>query len=138
MTKANKRKLLKLAAKAAGIEIKWNSSFPGGGCYMRRVTPEPADPLSKWLPWDPCIDEADSYRLARDLKMNIKFYQRMVGINLNGRFMSWCKWGCGSPSATAEEAIVYTAAAVGRSLEAASTPTQNSTMSMASRRLTGR
>lgn len=64
------RELLEAAAKAAGIELtKWCAEFPGGGVYLRRVVPEPPEPFSKELSWNPLTDDGDALRLAVDTKV---------------------------------------------------------------------
>lgn len=57
----NKRELLELAAKGAGIEIEWSDAWRS---YTRRVLPEPVEPYSEWLPWNPLTDDGDAFRLA--------------------------------------------------------------------------
>ena len=34
--------------------------WPGGGCLVRRVVPEPEHPGSKWVPWRPLNDDHDA------------------------------------------------------------------------------
>ncbi len=58
------RELLELAAKAAGIEVRWREDDIYRGSFERRVTPEPEAPMSKWLYWRPLTDDGDALRLA--------------------------------------------------------------------------
>ena len=44
------QELQRLAALAAGYELKWSHEWPGGGCLMRLVVPEPEHPGSKCKP----------------------------------------------------------------------------------------
>lgn len=63
------RELLELAAKAAGIEVRWRADDIYGGSFECRVAPEPEAPYSKWLYWRPLIDDGDALRLAVDLQL---------------------------------------------------------------------
>ena len=65
------QELHRLAALAAGHELKWSNEWPGGGCLMRRVVPEPEHPGSKWVPWRPLNDDGDALRLAVALNLGI-------------------------------------------------------------------
>ena len=49
------QELHRLSALAAGHELRWSHEWPGGGCLMRRVVPDPEHPGSKWVPWRPLI-----------------------------------------------------------------------------------
>ena len=69
----NDRELLELAAKAAGYRIEWCAEFPGGGCYMKTVVPEPPAPFSQRVPWNPLTDDGDALRLAVKLKFNFAY-----------------------------------------------------------------
>lgn len=59
------RELLELAAKAAGIELKWHHS--DGDAYARRNG-------EYWACWNPLTDDGDALRLAVKLKMKLEHY----------------------------------------------------------------
>ena len=64
--------LIRLAALAAGHEVKWAPEWmDGAGCWMRRVVPEPPFPCSEWVPWNPQEDDGDALRLAVKLGLLI-------------------------------------------------------------------
>ncbi|WP_428142239.1 hypothetical protein [Delftia acidovorans] len=66
------KELQMLAAKAAGYAIEWCADWPGGGCFMNPVVPEPVDQgLSKRVPWAPIDDDGDALRLAADLRLKV-------------------------------------------------------------------
>ena len=65
------RELMERAAKAADYSIEWCQEYPGGGCYMKRVIPEPQEPYSKRVPWSPLQDDGDALRLAVELQLGI-------------------------------------------------------------------
>lgn len=67
------RELLELAAKAAGIQVRWTDKDIYQGSFLRRVVPAPEAPCSEWLYWRPLDDDGDALRLAVALKLNIKF-----------------------------------------------------------------
>lgn len=56
------RELLELAAKAAGIELKWHHS--DGDAYARRNG-------DYWACWNPLTDDGDALRLAVHLRLAI-------------------------------------------------------------------
>jgi hypothetical protein len=61
MSEQTDRELLELAAKAAGLTVKWlNKSFYGP---TMAVEVEPGNPLG-FDPWNPLTDDGDALRLA--------------------------------------------------------------------------
>lgn len=69
----NDRELLELAAKAAGIEVRWTDSDIYRGSFLRKVVPAPQSPCSEWLYWRPLHDDGDALRLAMKLGICIQF-----------------------------------------------------------------
>lgn len=65
--------LLRLAAKAAGLEVRWTEDDIYKGSCLRRVIPEPQPPASKWLYWRPLTDGGDAFTLATGLHMMVNF-----------------------------------------------------------------
>ncbi len=63
--------LLKLAALAAGYDIKWDPTWLGVGSLMIRAIPNPGPPFSDWLCWRPLEDDGDAFRLA--LRLGIEW-----------------------------------------------------------------
>ncbi len=54
------RKLLELAAKGAGLSVKWNDQW---NCLFRDARPV-SEFCSEWVPWRPLADDGDALRLA--------------------------------------------------------------------------
>ncbi|WDY60349.1 hypothetical protein [Pseudomonas sp. PSKL.D1] len=67
------QELLRLAAKAAGFEVRWTDEDVFQGSFLRKVIPEPQSPASKWLYWRPLIDDGDAFSLAMSLNMMVNF-----------------------------------------------------------------
>ena len=71
------RKLLELAAKAAGIEV-----WPGVGfqAHMLFTPPAKADPDGKvtGVEWNPLADDGDAMRLALRLRLDVTFVDNLV------------------------------------------------------------
>ncbi|ELX9519696.1 hypothetical protein ACKWWR_006364 [Pseudomonas aeruginosa] len=118
----NDRTLLELAARAAGIEVRWRDDDIYLGSFERRVVPEPKSPCSKWLYWRPSMDDGDALRLAVRLNLDIRYesYDSGVAVIVGGA------WD-GAPEAVHEiferdgpratrRAIVRAAAEIGKSM----------------------
>ncbi|MBR0883049.1 hypothetical protein ABIF65_004260 [Bradyrhizobium japonicum] len=91
------RELLELAAKAIGLNLRYN--YLGGRDANQ--------------PWDPLTDDGDRYRLIRDLGMSICFkectiYKRQINGDL---IQEWWGGDCGDE----EHAVLRAAAEIGRS-----------------------
>lgn len=69
----NDQQILQLAAKAAGLEVRWTEEDVFQGSFLRRVIPAPRPPASKWLYWRPLIDGGDAFSLAMELRMMVNF-----------------------------------------------------------------
>lgn len=80
MSEMTDRELLEMAAKAAGLNVRFNPSFCGGmGAWERDVRPvEP--PLSEWLPWNPLTDDGDAFRLSVRLKLSVLHDESLDGV----------------------------------------------------------
>ena len=111
------QELLRLAALAAGYELEWAHEWPGGGCFMRRVVPEPEEPFSKRVPWRPLNDDGDALRLAVTLGMQLDLRDpatRVYGAPSEVIEVFHCR-ELGALGAT-RRAIVRCAAEIGRSM----------------------
>lgn len=114
------QKLHRLAALAAEHELKWAPEWPGGGCLMRRVIPEPEPPFSKWVPWSPLNDDGDALRLAVALNLGISIPVHKI---INAEVISFRDSAinvrvCGSdPYSSTRRAIFLAAVEIGRSIE---------------------
>ena len=97
--------LLKLAAKAAGIELRWH---PDGTAY--------SDSRCKgyWGVWNPLTDDGDALRLAVKCNLDIELQEDCVFANgfdvQNHQLFEWHK----DPYAATRRAIVRAAAEIGR------------------------
>ena len=111
------QELLRLAALAAGYELKWSNEWPGGGCFMRRVVPEPEHPGSKWVPWRPLNDDGDALRLAvaLELYLNLGAFGTIIYLK-NGKLEEIGDDGCDA-MALCRRAIVRAAAEIGQRME---------------------
>ena len=103
------RELLELAAKAAGIELRWH---PDGTAY--------SDSRCKgyWGVWNPIADDGDALRLA----VKLKFVLSPPDPYLNKVYVSGEGVGCvedclDEPYAATRRAIVRAAAEIGRSMK---------------------
>jgi hypothetical protein len=108
----NDRELLELAAEAAGIELSDWSSSENGFIRYHFVTRHI---------WNPLIDDADAFRLAVKLEMDIEITidpsndAKWVWVYLRGHALTE---SCGNdPYAATRRAIVRAAAEIGRSTE---------------------
>ena len=111
---------LRLAALAAGYELRWSHEWPGGGCLMRRVDPEPEYPFSKWVPWRPLNDDGDALRLAVALNLGISVpvHRTIRADVISFRDSAVSARECGNdPYAAVRRAIVRVAAEIGRHME---------------------
>lgn len=110
------QELLKLAAKAAGIEIEWN-------VMINRISPILAPKTQQernWLghehtPWNPLSDDGDALRLALDLELD-------VSLGKNGAVVEFGRLqieelDASDPYAAVRRAIVRAAAEIGRNMK---------------------
>lgn len=121
------QELLRLAALAAGHELKYSNEWPGGGCLMRRVVPESEHPGSKWVPWRPLNDDGDALCLA--VKLGLIIYHtvgdgtwKVSVIHQSDKWIISVRepWGNDKFAAT-RRAIVRIAAEIGPCMEEGST-----------------
>ena len=102
------RELLELAAKAAGIELRWH---PDGTAY--------SDSRCKgyWGVWNPIADDGDALRLAVKCNLDIELQEDCIFANgfevQNHQLFEWHK---DDPYAATRRAIVRAAAEIGRSM----------------------
>ena len=102
------RELLELAAKAAGIDVRWYQ----GDCL--RV----ADKCNGFAgKWNPITDDGDALRLAVKLKFDILYYDTMIRVypRLPKCIVIHQEVG-DDPYAATRRAIVRAAAGIGRSM----------------------
>ena len=101
------KKLLELAAKAAGINGRWDERY---NCFYD---------LSQGFqnPWNPLTDDGDALRLAVKLKIDIKHYDDYVVGWFDGGYMGTGKIMYESnPYAATRRAIVRAAADIGKAM----------------------
>lgn len=112
---ASDRELLKMAAKAAGIDLMWKLGF-------HQITLPPSVPyflaggLDKY--WNPLTDDGDALRLAVVLSLDVHVNQRHVEIfsgDLEDCIDQVCV-DCDDPCAATRRAIVRAAAAIGSAM----------------------
>ena len=98
---------LELAAKAAGIELRWH---PDGTAY--------SDSRCKdyWGVWNPLTDDADALRLAVKLGLTLVIESDMVFCR-NQRSDKAFREQSNDPYAATRRAIVRAAAEIGRSMK---------------------
>ena len=103
------RKLLELAAKAAGIQF----SELGSGA---RYAPQPGI-MQPYVPWNPLADDSDALRLAVKLHLT-------VGVGLSGSTVTDAfrnplavNMHDNDPCAATRRAIVHAAAEIGRNMK---------------------
>ena len=114
MDAQEQRRLLELAAKAAGIEIEWNVMI---NPHSPILTPKTLQERN-WLghehtPWNPLVDDGDALRLAVYLFRDIHFwyFDNSVSVGNEQRVL------CGDdPCAATRLAIVRAAAEAGREM----------------------
>ena len=103
------RELLELAAKAAGIELRWH---PDGTAY--------SDSRCKgyWGVWNPIADDGDALRLAVKCNLDIELQEDCIFANgfevQNRQLLEWHK---DDPYAATRRAIVRAATEIGRSMK---------------------
>ena len=101
------RKLLELAAKAAGIDAHWGDGWQSD--MMFRALPRPNSPLVAYVEWNPITDDGDALRLAVKLHLPVEAMIAFVA----EREPDWHK----DPYAATRRAIVRAAAEIGRSVK---------------------
>jgi hypothetical protein len=105
------RKLLELAAKAAGIDLQWDDS---GTAWK------------KWpsFKWNPLTDDGDALRLGVKLEISIAFGVHATTINCevydwaeDEVLIDWQEDGRKDPLAATRRAIVRAASEIGRNMK---------------------
>jgi len=69
----NDRELIELAAKAAGIEIQWESDGSIQNRMNRPTIPYFCQNMSSAIDWNPLTDDGDALRLAVKLWIDVSF-----------------------------------------------------------------
>jgi hypothetical protein len=101
------RELLKLAAKAAGIDAdvtEWSSAIQDDeGDYLK--------------PWNPLTDDGDALRLAVELKMDLIVHERLSSAAVEDGFFRRHEQHNDDPYAATRRAITRAAAEIGRNMK---------------------
>ena len=109
------KKLLELAAKAAGIEFEYDSPTHCGYYSEWRGLPQ-------WNYWNPLIGDDDAFRLAVKLNMDVVFdFDRVMAVYGNGDGICITEYFYELPTPTdryaaTRKAIVRAAAEIGKTL----------------------
>ena len=108
---------LELAAKAAGIPVKWDENW---NCLMRDARPVQYS-CSEWLPWRPNADDGDALRLAVKLGLRVttpssENTSAYVSIDNAEHDFTFAVDGADDPYATTRLAIVCAAAVIGKAM----------------------
>jgi len=107
------RELLELAAKAAGLNVRWNPTFcKGMGQWERDVRPVDS-PFSEWLSWNPLTDDGDALRLAVAVGMVVNTTEIVSSASVS-RAICCVEIHGDDPCAATRRAIVRAAAEIGR------------------------
>lgn len=109
------RRLLELAAKAAGVEIEWNVMINPYSPFLAPKTQQERNWLGhEHTPWNPLADDGDALRLAVHLFQDIKFWYFDNSISVGNNL----RVPCGAdPVADTRRAIVQAAAEIGRNMK---------------------
>ena len=104
------RELLEAAARAAGID---RFSFDGHDDYI--VDPSYIDADGFPVVWDPLTDDADAFRLAVKLRINVQFQGSSESTLrvIAGDTRAWAKFYDGDIASATRRAIVRAAAQIG-------------------------
>jgi len=121
MTKLlNDKELLELAAKAAGIEIQWESDGSIQNRMNRPTIPYFCQNMSSAIDWNPLTDDGDAFCLA--VKLGIYFHvvteEGVVSAKIrNGERSCWRELISTYPYAATRRAIVRAADEIGRRMK---------------------
>jgi hypothetical protein len=102
------RELLELAAKAAGY-LNWTPS--ASGLHIETGSHKG----SSGFYWNPLIDDADAFRLAVKLRMDLMLYSTTKSAFIKGQ--QYAEKEGNDPYAATRRAIVRAAAEIGRRME---------------------
>jgi hypothetical protein len=103
------RELLELAAKAAGLDVRWIAECQDFYEHRPHMLP------GYWDKWNPLTDDGDALRLAVKLRMNVHLDSNMVDVDPDG--VHWFSEAYGDdPYAATRRAIVRAAAEIGRNM----------------------
>ena len=110
MTTSDKT-LLELAAKAAGIEVRYQ---PMSHRFLTEKQLSQSDGYY-FAYWDPLTDDGDALRLAVKLRLHVSVFSDAIGIGTPNKGYEELKW-TDDPYAATRRAIVRAAAAIGEKL----------------------
>jgi hypothetical protein len=112
------RELLEMSAKAAGIDIIFETLLDDSGTYrVRNITGLPQEFNQNAAPiWNPITDDADALRLAVKLEMMISSGYGMTIVCTEKGGENFMEFHKSDPYAATRRAIVREAAAIGQSL----------------------
>lgn len=112
----NDRELLELAAKAAGIDVRWGDGWQSG--TMFRSLPRPNSPLVTNVAWNPLTDDGDALRLAVKLGLYLNIYSTSMHQTFAGTGVHIAEEPHGTdPYAATRRAIVRAAAEIAKQQE---------------------
>ena len=111
MTPAELRRMLELAAKAAGPSVQMGY-FGSGRCWV-----QPDEVLGGFKPWRPHADDGDSRRLEVKLQIDVKQYGDFVVAWFDGGFIGTGRilYDC-DPYAATRLAVLRAAVAIGEAM----------------------
>lgn len=112
-TKDSDIELLKLVAKAAGLDVHQGSGWESE--YLFLSLPRPSSPLVANVRWNPLDDDGDALRLAVKLAAKISHTTDSVLVSIDGIVRSVRSY-YGDPYAATRRAIVRAAAEIGRNM----------------------
>lgn len=105
----NDRELLKAAAKAAGVPLRW----PHDPATYERVDGVPPRRTDTWESWSPLTDDGDALRLAVKLRIDLSIWPEKACVqSVGGVLLEHPIFENGDPYAATRRAIVRAAAAI--------------------------
>ena len=113
------KELLELAAKAAGVEIQWESDGTIQNRMNRPTIPYFCQNMSSAIDWNPLADDGDALRLAVKLDLDIAFkdpHGKSVSIYSEKGWMQQLYDNDEEKPIATRRAIVRAAAEIGRSM----------------------
>ncbi len=114
MDTQEQRRLLELAAKAAGYDVAWNEQWQ---CFQHR-NPRPDSLGVMRHPWVPNDDDGDNRRLQVALELELRVFNGKAHAGKQDQFWITEAWfPDGDPNAASRLAVLRAAAAIGERLE---------------------
>ena len=118
MDAQEQRRLLDLAAKAAGVEIKWNVMINPYSPFLAPKTQQERNWLGhEHTPWDPYIDDGDSRRLQVALELELRVFNGKAHAGKQDQFWITENWfPDGDPNTASRLAVLRAAAVLGENM----------------------